>query len=139
MGMKHESMLKLFDSDALDMYNACSSLKIVCAQVADPMRTKAAFDAVAYFQACKPMLASSPAWNVVVAKMKGHPFFIEDKFDGERILIHKKGKEVKLYTRKSIDYTNRYNYGPTFTPVVLEALAGHESVTNSHTLASADL
>lgn len=122
IGMKHESMLKLFDSDALDMYNACSSLKYVCEQVAEPTRKKAAFEQVQYFQACKPMLASSPAWDQVVAKMKGHSFFIEDKYDGERIIIHKKGGEVKLFTRKSIDYTNRYGYGSTFTPVVMQAL-----------------
>lgn len=131
MGMKHESMLKLFDTDALDIYNACSSLKTVCENVAQPGRSKASFSAVEYFQPCKPMLSSCPPWNSVVSKMRGHRFFVEDKFDGERILVHKKGDDVRLFTRKSIDYTDKYGYGATFTPVAMAALAGHESVVRS--------
>jgi DNA ligase-4 len=132
MGMKHESMLKMFHPDAQDIYNACSSLKTVCEQVAKPDtgREKTPFAPIAYFAACKPMLASVPTWNSVISRMNGCPFYVEDKFDGERILIHKRGKEVKLFTRNSIDYTNRYNYGATFTPIVLKALGDTESVVN---------
>ncbi len=75
MGMKHESMLKLFDPSALNIYNACSSLEQVCAQVAKPGTGRGAnqegeMSLVNYFLACKPMLASSPPWEQVVAKMK---------------------------------------------------------------------
>jgi DNA ligase-4 len=54
--------------------------------------------------------------------MKGAKFVIQDKFDGERILIHKKGEEVKFFTRNSIDYTLRYNYGSKFTPTVMRCV-----------------
>jgi ATP-dependent DNA ligase len=127
MGMRHESMLKLFDPAAQDIYNSCSSLKMVCEQVSKPGREKVAFSPVNYFAACKPMLASSPPWQQAVERMKGNPFFVEPKFDGERLLLHKKDGVVKLFTRNSIDYTNRYNYGRTFTPIVLQALPDHES------------
>jgi DNA ligase-4 len=135
MGMKHESMLKLFDPQALDIYNACSSLEQVCTQVARPGRGhQAAFALVDYFLPCKPMLASSPPWEQVVTKMRGHPFFVEPKYDGERILIHKKGDQVKLFTRKSIEYTHRYSYGTTFAPVVKLALPNHDCIIDGEML-----
>lgn len=98
-GTKQESMLKLFDKDAEDIFNACSSLRIVCEQVSNPVRTKVTTSPVTYFHACRPMLASNPKWNEIVARMRGDPFYVEPKFDGERILLHKQGGTIKLFTR----------------------------------------
>lgn len=99
IGMRHESMLKLFDASAQDIYNSCSSLRQVCDEVSKPARDKLAFSPVNYFAPCKPMLASPPPWQSVVERMRGNPFFIEPKFDGERLLLHKKDGVVKLFTR----------------------------------------
>lgn len=99
IGMRQESMLKLFDKDAEDIYNSCSSLRQVCEQVANPIREKVTFSPVKYFSACKPMLASCPPWNSIVERMQGNPFYVEPKYDGERLLLHKKGDTVKLFTR----------------------------------------
>jgi len=134
IGMKHESMLKLFDPDALNIYNACSSLEQVCLQVAQPGRAQAAFSLVDYFLPCKPMLASSPPWDQTVPKMRGNPFFVGDKFVGERLLIHKKGDQIKLFTRKSVEYTNRYSYGVSFAPVVALALPAHDCIVDGEML-----
>ena len=33
---------------------------------------------------------------------------IEDKLDGERLIVHKKGDKIELYSRKGTDYTETY-------------------------------
>ncbi len=73
------------------------------------------------FQPCKPMLCASPHWREVVRVMGG-TFAIEPKYDGERIHIHKRGKEIKLFTRNSKEYTHRYGYGDAMKPIILQAV-----------------
>lgn len=124
MGVTHNSMLKIFHPQAEEIYNTCTSLKTVCELVADPAKLKTQMKTIQLFQPMKPMLCHNPHWRSVVKLMHGAPFAIEPKFDGERILIHKQGTTVKLYTRNAIDYTDKFNYGNSFIPVVLKALAG---------------
>lgn len=45
------------------------------------------------------MLASRHAPENVIKVMEGNPFVIEQKYDGERLQVHKKGKEVRLFSR----------------------------------------
>lgn len=45
------------------------------------------------------MLASRHSPEESVKVMEGNPFVIEQKFDGERIQVHKNGKEIKLFSR----------------------------------------
>lgn len=99
MGMRQESMLKLFDPSALEMYNSCSDLALVCEAVAQPKVTRAQFNRITYMRALKPMLASSPPWEQVMTKMKGKMCYVEDKYDGERIMLHKKDGIIKMFTR----------------------------------------
>ena len=57
-------------------------------------------------------------------KIVGKPCGIEYKYDGFRMLIHKKGKEIKLFTRRLenvskqfpevVDYINKYVKGKSF-------------------------
>lgn len=41
--------------------------------------------------------------------MAGKTFWIEEKLDGERIQLHKRGSEFRFFSRKAKDYT--YLYG----------------------------
>lgn len=45
------------------------------------------------------MLASRHSPEDVVKIMEDNPFVIEQKFDGERVQVHKNGKEIRLYSR----------------------------------------
>jgi ATP-dependent DNA ligase len=51
------------------------------------------------------MLAMRCSPDDVVKTMEGNPFVIEPKFDGERIQVHKNGKEVRIYSRNSNEVT----------------------------------
>lgn len=37
--------------------------------------------------------------------------YVQPKYDGERIMLHKMGDDMKLFTRHAFDVTNRWNYG----------------------------
>jgi len=62
----------------------------------------------------KPMLAQllPVKLNVstaVLESMDGCPFYMDLKIDGFRIVLHKKGDQIKLWTRNNHDYTDMYS------------------------------
>ena len=125
VGLKHESLLRLLHPLAVDVYNSCSSLRHVCELLTEPARLVAEASNVGYFRPFKPMLAQSPSdWNNIPRMMDGRRYVIEDKFDGERMIMHKRGSDVRLYTRKSIDVTHRYGYGAALAATLLECVMG---------------
>jgi ATP-dependent DNA ligase len=52
-----------------------------------------------------PSLYSDAAGSRADKIMKGQAFIIEDKLDGERMLLHKRGDEVEIFARKTTRYT----------------------------------
>jgi DNA ligase-4 len=134
IGQRQESMLKLFHPKALDIFNSCSSLAHVCELVANPAKLAAEVGKIQYFHPFKPMLCSNQSIESIIQIMDGLEFVIEDKFDGERLLIHKEGQIVKLYSRNSVDHTTRYNYGAVFTPIILQALDNHNCILDGELL-----
>lgn len=62
------------------------------------------------------MLASRHPPEDVVKVMNGNPFVIEQKFDGERIQVHKNGKEIKIFSRNCNDVTDLY--GDKLIPII---------------------
>lgn len=83
------------------------------------------------------MLAARKAPENVVKLMEGRPFVIENKFDGERVQVHKDGKNIKLFSRfvyqtalqgMADNILNRNSnditsiYGPTLIPMLHECI-----------------
>ena len=125
VGVKHESLLRLLHPLAVDVYNSCSSLHHVCELLIEPARLVAEASNVGYFRPFKPMLAQTPTdWHNIRRMMDGRQYVIEDKFDGERLIVHKRGSDVKLYTRKSIEVTHRYGYGAALAATLLDCITG---------------
>jgi ATP-dependent DNA ligase len=46
--------------------------------------------------------------EAVMMQTEGRPILMETKIDGERMLFHKNGDKVKLWSRKGIDYSDKY-------------------------------
>jgi DNA ligase-4 len=67
------------------------------------------------------MLAKRIAYKKIIDAMKGNPFVIEPKLDGERLLCHKVGNSLKLHTRNGTDYTRAYGEG-VLAPWILSQL-----------------
>ncbi|MBA3778859.1 MAG: ATP-dependent DNA ligase [Chloroflexi bacterium] len=60
------------------------------------------------FRPLKSMLASPAADATEVLKRLGAPVWIEDKYDGIRSQLHKRGDEVRLYSRDLHDVSGQF-------------------------------
>ncbi|KZV99983.1 DNA ligase 4 [Exidia glandulosa HHB12029] len=116
ISVKETTILSVFHPDALSLFNTCSDLKRVAHQLWDPTHRLHDKDkSVQLFRCFAPMLCKRPTKSLedTVALMKEAKFVIEEKLDGERIQVHKRGNEYRYYSRKGKDYT--YLYGQTKT------------------------
>ncbi|KAF8636375.1 hypothetical protein AX17_003558 [Amanita inopinata Kibby_2008] len=112
ISVKETTVFSVFHPDAQDLYNTCSDLKKVVWELWDPsFRLNAENKNVQLFYAFTPMLCKRPTRTIeeTVKEMDGSEFFIEEKLDGERIQLHKRGNEYFYCSRKGKDYT--YLYG----------------------------
>ncbi|KAN0022290.1 hypothetical protein ACTFIU_004466 [Dictyostelium citrinum] len=82
------------------------------------------------FNPIKPMLANRQSIDnlsmLLNSAVSPTQFVIENKFDGERIQIHKDGEQVKYFSRNSNDST--YIYGSMFTPIVKESILAERCI-----------
>jgi DNA ligase 1 len=69
------------------------------------------------FRPLKSMLASPAADEAEVLRRLGAPVWVEDKYDGIRAQLHKRGPEVRLFSRDLNDVTRGY-------PEVVSAATG---------------
>ncbi|KAN0115590.1 ATP dependent DNA ligase domain containing protein [Russula decolorans] len=112
ISVKETTVFSVFHPDAHDLFNTCSDLKKVAWELWDPERRLNDQDkSIQLFRAFAPMLCKRPTGNIdqSVKDMEGHTFFLEEKLDGERIQLHKRGNEYFYCSRKGKDYT--YLYG----------------------------
>nr|Q7Z7W5.1 RecName: Full=DNA ligase 4; AltName: Full=DNA ligase IV; AltName: Full=Polydeoxyribonucleotide synthase [ATP] 4 [Coprinopsis cinerea]BAC76766.1 DNA ligase IV [Coprinopsis cinerea]BAD93669.1 DNA ligase IV [Coprinopsis cinerea] len=112
ISVKETTVFAVFHPDAQDLYNTCSDLKKVAWELWDPSRRLNAKDKeIQIFHAFAPMLCKRPTRKIeeTVKAMGGSKFIIEEKLDGERMQLHKRGNEYFYCSRKGKDYT--YLYG----------------------------
>ncbi|KAI0366989.1 DNA ligase 4 [Pilatotrama ljubarskyi] len=112
ISVKENTVFSVFHPDAHDLFNTCSDLKKVAWELWDPKRRLNDEDkAVQLFRAFAPMLCKRPTKKIEdsVKEMQGRAFIIEEKLDGERMQLHKRGNEYFYCSRKGKDYT--YLYG----------------------------
>ncbi|KAF8273171.1 ATP dependent DNA ligase domain-containing protein [Lactarius quietus] len=112
ISVKETSVFSVFHPDAHDLFNTCSDLKKVAWELWDPERRLNDQDKnVQLFKAFAPMLCKRPTGNIEesVKDMEGHTFILEEKLDGERIQLHRRGNEYYYCSRKGKDYS--YLYG----------------------------
>ncbi|KAG6910034.1 DNA ligase (ATP) [Tephrocybe rancida] len=112
ISVKETTVFAVFHPDAQDLYNTCSDLKRVAYELWDQSyRLNAEDKTVQLFHAFAPMLCKRPTKKIEdsVREMGGSDFFIEEKLDGERMQLHKRGNEYFYCSRKGKDYT--YLYG----------------------------
>ncbi|EJU03583.1 ATP-dependent DNA ligase [Dacryopinax primogenitus] len=109
---KENTVFSVFHPSAFEIYNSTSDLKQVCWKLYDLHCTANNEDTeIQLFHPFQPMLCKRPRRELqdVVKLMGRKEFIIEEKLDGERIQLHKRGKEYYFCSRKGKDYT--YLYG----------------------------
>lgn len=106
-GLKQEKILRLFHPDALKVFNTVSNLRDVCRECLDPNQIveKCIFR---LFTPLRPYLAKRVNPDKIQALFNGQKFYIEEKFDGERIQLHFDENEMKFFSRNCFDATTLY-------------------------------
>lgn len=102
ISVKENTVFAVFHPDAQDLYNTCSDLKKVAWELWDPShRLNAQDKAIQLFSAFAPMLCKRPTKRIedTVREMGGLEFYIEEKLDGERMQLHKRGNEYFYCSR----------------------------------------
>jgi DNA ligase 4 len=135
ISVKETTVFSVFHPDAHDLFNTCSDLKKVAWELCDPERrlndqvlhflffvysklliaSSPQDKTIQLFRAFAPMLCKRPTGIIeeAVKDMEGHTFFLEEKLDGERIQLHKRGNEYFYCSRSVL----RLNEPPSFEPV----------------------
>ncbi|GEM06078.1 DNA ligase [Rhodotorula toruloides] len=147
IGMGEKTIFNQLHPDAMDLFNTCSDIKCVCYTLFDPHKRIPHEDhTVKINQVFRPMLcwrtqrslsdvikamrrnrsAQDPNRPLEEGEYAKDEFIIEEKLDGERIQLHKKGDVYKYASRKSTDYT--YLYGSnastgSLTPFIQDCLS----------------
>lgn len=103
IGMTEETVLKYYHPDALELYFATDSLKEVLDDKALLNPRKRIDVNVELFKPFRPMLAQRHVFTHGEKVMGDAPFYIEDKLDGERLILHKKGKKIRTWSRRGIE------------------------------------
>ncbi|XP_051558436.1 DNA ligase 4 [Myxocyprinus asiaticus] len=120
LGISKETVLQVFHPDAPELYSVTTDLNKVCIQLHDPAVSLSEVS-VDLFSAFKPMLAAVANIRQIEKQMGNRPFYIETKFDGERIQLHKAGDVYKYYTRNAHEYTQQFGASPlegSLTPYI---------------------
>jgi len=104
ISVKETTVFEVFHPDAHALFNICSDLKKVAWELWNPTyRLKADDKTIQLFRAFAPMLCKRPGEKdkieQTVKDMEGRTFFIEEKLDGERMQLHKRGNEYFYCSR----------------------------------------
>lgn len=123
IGLKYEQVLNYLAPNALQRYNECSDLRKVCSEIASgSLGTAQATDengaeyltttGISVFTCFHPMLAKGfPNTGQILEvdkAMKGHPFVMDLKLDGERMLCHIANGKGMFWSRNGNDYSDTY-------------------------------
>lgn len=162
IGFSHESVLKRFHPDAMELYNRSSMLKQVLDEIRAQYVRSLAGDGASktegpgvigltnatgasssalpaesiLFSKFKPMLAQRLPLAEIASQVDGKKtFLVEQKYDGERMLVHldRDTNRLELYSRNAIDYTSQY--APSMRHVFFDGVQGRKVVLDGEMLA----
>lgn len=114
VGLKKDNILRRLSPTAIERFNECTSLRTVCEEVLYSNRIPSG---IRLFNIYSPMLAlgdpkaKTGQIRFAESSMRGHPFVMDIKLDGERMSCHIQHSDihkVAFYTRNGNDYTSKY-------------------------------
>ncbi|XP_059090430.1 DNA ligase 4-like [Tigriopus californicus] len=129
LGLGQSAIFKAVHPDAKELYEVNANLGKVCEQLKDPSKRLNEI-AVQLFHPFKPMLAERGVLERVEQQMGHKSFFIEVKYDGERLQIHKDHNDAyKYFSRNCHDFTSDFGDSPrewgSFTQILSKCLSSH--------------
>ena len=103
IGIGEKVVLHEFHPDASRLFDVTTSLTAVCTKLADRSRTMDEVE-IELFQPFRPMLADRVTITDVPAVMRQSEFYVETKYDGERVQVHKMGDKYMYFSRKLVPF-----------------------------------
>lgn len=73
--------------------------------------------------------------NSVMDMVRDKAFVCDEKMDGERMVFHKRGREMSFYTRNGNNYTNKYHVLLTTVAKICELLSIDDVILDGEVLA----
>lgn len=107
VGLSQASVLSVFHPDAEEFYNVNNNLEKVCRMLREK-NVRVHEIGISVFSPFTPMLGERGAPDQIEKIMGGKPYFIETKFDGERMMLHKDEGNYKYFTRSGNEYTSTF-------------------------------
>ncbi|KAH9259153.1 hypothetical protein BASA81_002773 [Batrachochytrium salamandrivorans] len=133
-GLHHGAVLKRYHPDAIQAMENHGDLRKCLAELSDP-NVRHEFK-VELFSVTSPMLARITRMDQATIGMGD--FVIENKYDGDRMLIHidktQFPPQIKLFTRNGTDYTARYG-SPLLFGQLLQAVRCERCILDGEMLA----
>ena len=117
IGCSDSTILKHFHVDADALHNSCMSIRRVADELWDP-KVRLHVRAVNFGQPMKPMLADKVQLSTLQHSIREKQIIIENKLDGERLLLHydHKAASLFLFSRQGTDYSDAY--GKQLKPIL---------------------
>ncbi|KAH9305329.1 hypothetical protein KI387_009733, partial [Taxus chinensis] len=131
LAMSEKSLFHEFHPDAEDMFNVTCDLQMVCKKLRNRHERYKRQD-IEVGKAVRPQLASrvadvETAWK----KLHGKQVVVECKFDGDRIQVHKNGREVHFFSRNFFDH-KEYEHG--MSSVILQSIPVNKCILDGEML-----
>lgn len=118
IGLGEKTILNTFHLDAQEFYDVNANLRKVAEVLHDPNIRRHEID-ITLFDPFRPMLAERgdiDMEKVASKQMGGNEFYIETKYDGERIQIHKDiNNKYRFFSRNGNDFTDDFGESPKIT------------------------
>ncbi|KAL3869402.1 hypothetical protein ACJMK2_042087 [Sinanodonta woodiana] len=124
VGLSQASVLSVYHPDAEEFYNVNNNLERVCRQMMDP-NVRIHEIGISIFSPFTPMLGERASPDQAEKLMEGKMYYIETKYDGERMLLHKKEQEYKYFSRSGNEYTSSFgatSFDGNLTPFIHNCL-----------------
>ncbi|XP_076100664.1 DNA ligase 4-like isoform X2 [Mytilus galloprovincialis] len=107
VGLSQASVLSVYHPDAEEFYNVNNNLEKVCRMLREK-DVRVHEIGISVFSPFTPMLGERGAPDQIEKIMDGKPYYIETKFDGERMVLHKDEGNYKYFTRSGNEYTSTF-------------------------------
>jgi DNA ligase-4 len=101
------SILQAFHPDARDLFDVTANLRKVCERLRDPEVRLNEIE-IQLMQPFKPQLADRIPIRSLDKWLKGRACYVETKYDGERLQVHKDGNRFRYFSRNGNDFTQDF-------------------------------
>ena len=108
IGLKHDALLKHIHPDGPDMFAKLCDMRLVLALLAVQKPTDSFICSLSLMHCFESMASKIARHSYDITNEFTLGFYIEWKFDGHRMQIHKRGDEVRCFSKSQNEGTHKY-------------------------------